>query len=761
MTSRTIARAALLLVIISAALPTAVDSCFITTENVAVFRTRPDATFKDFLNGNLGVIQPRWDDRYLYAAYRQLSGQPFTDGERQALIKYYTEMVEEEWGAGDAPEAYWKKREAAEKRREENSPLSRWFDARREVPGAKESQLHAQEREVGYSEYVNCTDDALLTASATLKDRQRRFGKDNKYVLQWLDGQDAVFLNCRGSMPSIPANVSADAPLWLKQDRAYQQAAAYFYSQEWDKAHNLFRAVAADEASPWSVWGPYLAARCLVRKSTLQGGGDGKFAEDPMKAAEQELKDALRQTKNAQVHRATEQIMDFVRFRLHPNKYQAELNRRLSKPSDPSQLVRRLKDLLLLTGPKTSLDFIKADEGNPPAKPALPAGEIAEWMWAVSVAHPWKGNRTIAEYRAKHTLPWLVAALMNVTGTEDGIEEILAEAAKVSEGSPGYMTVNLHRVRLLRARGAKAEARKIARAILAQTDLSPSTRNLFRGQLASDAETFDEFLKNADGALAGSHTEEDEDFERRNTVRPLVESAWIFNHELPLEKLASAANSDLIGKEVRQELAPAVWTRAVLLGQLNSADTVAPQVAKVAPELKELMEQYLAASGKGDKERAAWFAILKAPGLNPYVRSLDSRGTFEPAGVLQIENFRDNWWCKPVQEYPDIVPPVLMRGAVQGKPDFISQADAETAAAEWKKLVALDDAPIYLANNILAWAKQTPEDPRIPEALHRLVRVTRYSCSDKKITKYSKAAYLLLHEKYPKSEWTKKTKYYF
>jgi hypothetical protein len=84
------------------------------------------------------------------------------------------------------------------------------------------------------------------------------------------------------------------------------------------------------------------------------------------------------------------------------------------------------------------------------------------------------------------------------------------------------------------------------------------------------------------------------------------------------------------------------------------------------------------------------------------------------------------------------------------------------AAAAWKKVTAIDDAPIYLANNILAWAKQAPDDPRIPEALHGTVRASRYTCYfDPKITKYSKAAFELLHRKYPNSEWTKKTKYYF
>jgi hypothetical protein len=764
MTSRKIARAVLLILIISAALPTAVDSCFITTSNVAYFRTRPDATFKEFLAGNLGVIQPRWDDRYLYAAYRQLSGQPFTDGERREMLEYYVERSMDNWGDLEGPvKEDAQQRAAAMKRREENLPINRWIAARGLVPGAKNNQLEIQERDIFFAEYINCTDDAFLTAITTLSDRQQRFGKGSDYVRQWLEGQDAVFSNCQKGTPSIPESVGEKAPLLLKQDRAYQQAAAYFYSQQWDKAHDAFRAIAADPASPWSVWGPYLAARTLIRKSTL-AGGDTRYWESPLVAAEQELRDVLARTKDPRVHRAAEQIMDFVRFRLHPLEYSSELSRQLSKPSDPTELVRRLKDYLALVGPKTSIAY-HTEGGEPPAnQPELQPGEVAEWMWAVSVPAPWGGDRTITTYRSKRTLPWLVAALMNVGGSEkEGVDEILSDASKVPASSPAYLTVNLHRVRLLRARNAKADARTIARAVLARTDLSPSTRNLFRAQLASDAETLDEFLENAGGGLAGSHTDEWEDVERRKTVRPLVESAWIFNHELPLEKLVLAANSDRLAKEVRHELAPAVWTRAILLDKLDAADAVAPQVAKVAPELEKLMAAYTAATTREEKLRAAWFAIVKAPGLSPYVNGVDPRGPFGAKDLLEMDHYHDNWWCKPKGELePGYVPPVLDRGAVQGRPDFVSQADSEAAAAEWQKVTAVDDAPIYLANKILAWAKQTPDDPRIPEALHRVVRATRYSCfNNEKISAYSKAAFQLLHQKYPNSEWAKRTKYYF
>jgi hypothetical protein len=45
--------------------------------------------------------------------------------------------------------------------------------------------------------------------------------------------------------------------------------------------------------------------------------------------------------------------------------------------------------------------------------------------------------------------------------------------------------------------------------------------------------------------------------------------------------------------------------------------------------------------------------------------------------------------------------------------------------------------------------------------LHYFVRATRYGCVDKSIGPNSKRAFDLLHNKYPNSEWTKKTPYWF
>jgi hypothetical protein len=70
-------------------------------------------------------------------------------------------------------------------------------------------------------------------------------------------------------------------------------------------------------------------------------------------------------------------------------------------------------------------------------------------------------------------------------------------------------------------------------------------------------------------------------------------------------------------------------------------------------------------------------------------------------------------------------------------------------------------APTFLAAEAIAYATRHPGDPRSPEALHLAVRATRYGCVDDQTSKFSKKAFRLLHKKWPKSDWARKTKYHY
>ena len=94
---------------------------------------------------------------------------------------------------------------------------------------------------------------------------------------------------------------------------------------------------------------------------------------------------------------------------------------------------------------------------------------------------------------------------------------------------------------------------------------------------------------------------------------------------------------------------------------------------------------------------------------------------------------------------------------------FLSDAERSAANGEAEAFAKLPPGPYFLAEKALQWAGSHPDDPRVPEALHRVVEAVRYGCGSDptRDSSYSKRAFTLLHKRYPNSEWTKKTKYWF
>ncbi len=91
-------------------------------------------------------------------------------------------------------------------------------------------------------------------------------------------------------------------------------------------------------------------------------------------------------------------------------------------------------------------------------------------------------------------------------------------------------------------------------------------------------------------------------------------------------------------------------------------------------------------------------------------------------------------------------------------PPFITDKDKASAKADNERLGKLPGAPAYLGSIVIAWAKAHLSDPRVPEALHNVVRATQYGDMD---SDTSKAAYELLHSRFPKNAWTTKTPKWF
>jgi hypothetical protein len=393
------------------------------------------------------------------------------------------------------------------------------------------------------------------------------------------------------------------------------------------------------------------------------------------------------------------------------------------------------------------------------------------------------------------SLPWLVAALSQADAKESALPALLAAVSKVGPDSPAYLTLTFHRLRLLEQSGNVDATRRDLDQLLAQqrNSMPISARNEFlalRMKLASNLAEFLQFATrlstDATGAapIPAGKSDYDPGTPEYAATRPHFDSdaSVVLTEKLSLRLLADAAKSTVLPPALRSDIAVAAWTRAILLKNDAIAREMTPVVTELVPELRDDLAEYAKTSDAAAGEAAAVFAILRNPGFRPFVSASPGRGWFYSTNDTHfnsIDNFGDNWWCNflpteknqhptggfylmfstpraPLQEiYP---------GGVVSAPEFLSAQDKNTAAEELNALAALPSAPRWLGQFTIDWAKAYPDDPRVPEALHNVVRSWRYGCTEtdqKDAPNFSKDAFEILHTRYPDNDWTKKTPYWF
>ena len=248
----------------------------------------------------------------------------------------------------------------------------------------------------------------------------------------------------------------------------------------------------------------------------------------------------------------------------------------------------------------------------------------------------------------------------------------------------------------------------------------------------------------------------------------------VFNGKLPLPLMIKAATERALPEGLRSQIALASWARAVLIKDDKAASELARILEGLHPEMKGDLGEYLSAQNIEDREFAAAFIMLKNPGIKPFLEP----GIGRTVGLGGIENFRDNWWCAVSKTKPENLRyrednrAVIPDNEVVQFPAFIRPEERDAANKEWIKLGKMDTGASYLPRIVLKYAASHPRDPRIAEALHLAVRATRYGCIEDEsesyacgnlteVSRLSKAAFTLLHKKYSKSQWAKKTPYWF
>ena len=229
---------------------------------------------------------------------------------------------------------------------------------------------------------------------------------------------------------------------------------------------------------------------------------------------------------------------------------------------------------------------------------------------------------------------------------------------------------------------------------------------------------------------------------------PTVE---VLNQHFPTPALLGVMSSPALPEYMRERFVLAVWTRSWLLKDDATLNKLTPELINYHPDFETLLNRAVNAKTPAARENALFFFVLKNPILNPYIPDGTGRANNE-----QDQFADDNWWCAPYDVETDDVGNQTA-AKLPKRPAFLTPSQTSAAQAERKRLADIGDAPKFLGEKVMAWARRSPLDKRIPEALYIVIEAngwTKYGCGNNEELRDQALKYL--KAKYPGNEFVKK-----
>jgi hypothetical protein len=809
-------------------------------EAVFVSRSGPDGSYARYAKGTIGVPQPGYAMRHLVIAYDWLNGHGLSAAEQQEVVAHEADL--------NPPQQTY----PAPPPRSEPAP-AKWADARKASGVSEQDTAPANEASAGktaaqvaaaqiasarmqddleefaaerpvpgqqYSYFTNCLDDAFTTAVETMAARKSAHGGDGADFAEWVHGQDAVFRNCNGQAVVMPAPVGVGTPVWLREDRAYQRAAASFYQLDYDRAIVQFRAIAADGASPWNRTARLVMARSMIRRALVgqitdmdPGGRRPSVQYDPklnalaaayektltakrperLQEAEVALAGIVDDPMMAEFHHSAAGLLDLVRLKADPAQQALVLEQRLTgvnRAQTPGVFRQALIDLSYF--PDGALPEVPGERAT--AEPLTP--DVLGWIRVMEMAkapEPELGfvdneqvvpgpeelvqanQEALSAWHSTHETAWLIASLTAARPGDAALPELLAAAASLPSGSPGAVAATYYRLRFA---GDSAAARvELGHLLptLTRTE-SRSTANLFRMLQQRSAPTLSAFLENA-GLLPAAETDDDDEDDTQlgtkvqdglchlrssdaDTMLFDHDAATVLNTRMPLRMMAEAAEDAKLPPNLRFQIAQATWTRAVLLTRPAVARQMGPILSGCYPAWQPVLTKYDAAGNVTDREAEGLLALMRFASTEPIIRDGEQR----PDGFATYSAYRDNWWQGSQTEATS--GGSLYAGSFFGtepasvaelpNPPFLIGLDNTEAAGEVTALRTVPCASDYFAATALKWQEQHPDDTRTPDILGFAERVVRSGCQTEATKELNHQLFVVMQTKYPKSEWASK-----
>lgn len=699
------------------AIPEGLDSCAIAPPApLFVAKKRPGNLYGEFLKGRIGVVQEGWGTVDLVAAFRMLSGRPLVEDEVANL--------------------YPRTRDAQVDGSSYFSAMNNWMDTRRQIFGDRAVYMMNLKSSANHASYVNCLGSAFSTAAITLAQRAQTWGPGSANLKSWGEAQDMVFANCDATEPKIPSEPQPGMDPLLAADRAYQIAAAHFYSGHWAESRTRFEKIALDTSSPWHRWGNYLAARASLREGVLDHKPEA-FAD-----AERRLQ-AIAKDETSELRESAAQLLEYTQIMAHPGERISGLSETLQQQSDA----------------QASVDYNYLLWARFRPEQIAGADEMTDWLLSITGrVEDLNSKRTFNEWRKRRTPAWLIAALLRTYDRSD-MDEVLRAARQVIPGAMEYESVAYYGIRSYVQSGNREAARQWAAEALRQK-LTVTGRNLILAERMTLARNFDEFLRDAPRRpepLLADFDNSEVDSEAppvSTTTAPLfaADSIRVFNRHIPLSLWMTAAGDPSVPPHLRLQLAQTAWYRVVLLNRLADANTLMHHIVAMQPQAYKTAADFFYAKDDRASRFAAVLIMMRAPILRPFLGQ-------EALNIADLSRLRDdNVWS-----YWGFSEGCLWQGfAKPGAAAFLTAQEKTAGQIEWDALNKLaGSGSTYFAREVVDWAKDHADDPRVPLALHLAVRGTRIGCKDEETGTYSRQAFQLLHSRYPENPWAKQTKYWF
>lgn len=715
--------------------------------------TAPDIPLDRFQAGDIGVIQPGMRRVYLYTAWRAFSLGPrvtASPGTLGGLARADGSAFDQGWTQDD------------------DSPYESLL--------ARVAELqHQPINEHSVRLMMACPRPATRYALEVFNSASARPDATPARVEAWVKAQYKVALACQAAedtrysygerkAPQLvaPAPPAADEPLYWRQLNEYQRAAWAFQAAHYADSTQLFEHIGATPGHPMHELGAYLALRSEVR-AALDGGIKGidlARREAQARALEQRGAVLLADASLAPMHEPTRALLRAMRAQLTPETRLNELSRDLDDPAVDPFVQDRVGDWSVL------MNDVKPQD----AQALRPSHEFIDWIetlrgcssLAPNPACEPAGVHALARWRAVHSRPWLVAALML---QQSALPDLMQAGLALPSDDPAYMTVRYHLARLNRLDGKSLEARAISDGVM-QRQLSPGTRNLLREERfavstsVSDATRY--LLRtNVDYAKSVATSEQPNEA-MRDTAREMMLNddglAWV-NLGLSVADLVELARQPQLPPALRARVAGAAWIRAALLDKPAEGKQAGALLAQLAPATANAVTRYDRAGSKVERRHIVLVEAVRV--------DLQAQLTMyaQPVAPVDADGATASAWCSfktgDAASEPQVYNEFRMQAFAWQFPAIPDTGHADVRRDELARLGAMKTATGVTGEDVLAWGAAHPQDPDLPWLLHVVVMSTRGGCRDPDAKTLSRTAWNLLHKRYANSAWADKTPYFY